>query len=254
MAIEVNILTQPKIQASIKTFVSTSEDYQNGYSDGYYKGKNDGEKQGAQSEYDRFWDAFQQNGNRTDYQRAFGGLGWTLETFKPKYNIKPTGVDYQMFGGTGITDLVQALANAGVTIDFSNCTAFQYTFYSSQLTRVGIVDMSKATMTSNMFTGCSKLVTVDELRNIQRSCTFSNNFSSATDLENLTVSGTIGQNGFNVSSCTKLTHDSLMSIINALKDYSGTGTTRSVTLGTTNLAKLTDTEKAIATQKGWTLA
>jgi hypothetical protein len=29
--------------------------------------------------------------------------------------------------------------------------------------------------------------------------------------------------------------------------------THSVTLGTTNLAKLTDAEKAIATQKGWTL-
>jgi hypothetical protein len=47
-----------------------------------------------------------------------------------------------------------------------------------------------------------------------------------------------------------------MSIINTLNDYSTyTGTTVfKVTLGSTNLAKLTDAEKAIATEKGWTLA
>jgi hypothetical protein len=43
-----------------------------------------------------------------------------------------------------------------------------------------------------------------------------------------------------------------MSIINALqKKTSGTWT---VTLGTTNLNKLDTNEKAIATDKGWTLA
>ena len=81
MAIEVNILTQPTIQASIKTFVAASEDYQNGYSDGYDKGKSDGEKQGAQTEYDRFWDAVTRNGTRTIYRYAFAGASWNAETF-----------------------------------------------------------------------------------------------------------------------------------------------------------------------------
>ena len=49
---------------------------------------------------------------------------------------------------------------------------------------------------------------------------------------------------------TKLTHDSLMSIINNLATVS---TTQKLTIGSTNLAKLTDDEKAIATNKGWTL-
>jgi hypothetical protein len=73
------------------------------------------------------------------------------------------------------------------------------------------------------------------------------------------INCTIGQNGFNVQNSTKLTHDSLINnegtgILNSLEDKSGTGSTWTITLGSANLAKLTDGEKAIATQKGWTLA
>ena len=52
------------------------------------------------------------------------------------------------------------------------------------------------------------------------------------------------------SSCTNLTHDSLMSIINNLTTK--TSTTK-LTLGATNLAKLSDEEIAIAVNRGWTL-
>jgi hypothetical protein len=54
----------------------------------------------------------------------------------------------------------------------------------------------------------------------------------------------------NFSYCAYLTHDSLMSIINNLATVTSTKT---LTLGTTNLAKLSDEEKAIATNKGWTV-
>lgn len=53
------------------------------------------------------------------------------------------------------------------------------------------------------------------------------------------------------SDSTKLTHDSLMVIINGLQTVTETQT---LTLGTDNLAKLSDAEKQIATDKGWTLA
>lgn len=54
-----------------------------------------------------------------------------------------------------------------------------------------------------------------------------------------------------LSSSTNLTHDSLMVVINGLQTVT---TTQKLTLGSTNLAKLTDAEKQIATDKGWTLA
>jgi hypothetical protein len=47
-----------------------------------------------------------------------------------------------------------------------------------------------------------------------------------------------------------------MNIIDHLKDYSEdtSGTTHTLTIGTTNQDKLTDAEKQIVTDKGWTLA
>lgn len=56
---------------------------------------------------------------------------------------------------------------------------------------------------------------------------------------------------FALSDCTKLTHQSLMNVLNSIQNVS---VTKTLTLGSTNLAKLTDEEKAIATEKGWTLA
>ena len=55
----------------------------------------------------------------------------------------------------------------------------------------------------------------------------------------------------NLSPCSKLTHDSIMVIINGLQTVT---TTQTLTLGTENLAKLTEADKKIATDKGWTLA
>ena len=59
-----------------------------------------------------------------------------------------------------------------------------------------------------------------------------------------------------ISHLTQLEHSSLLVIINGLYDYVGAGSsgTRYIKLGATNLAKLSDEEKAIATSKGWTIA
>lgn len=55
---------------------------------------------------------------------------------------------------------------------------------------------------------------------------------------------------FNLNGSSKLSHDSLVRVIANLDTV--TGTTK-LNLGTANLAKLTDEEKAVATGKGWTL-
>ena len=56
---------------------------------------------------------------------------------------------------------------------------------------------------------------------------------------------------FNISSSTLFTREALVEILNNLATVTSTKT---LTMGSTNLAKLTDEDKAIATNKGWTLA
>ena len=49
------------------------------------------------------------------------------------------------------------------------------------------------------------------------------------------------------------TVDSMVAMFNSLKNLTGE-TAKTLTLGSTNLAKLTAEQKAIATNKNWTLA
>ena len=53
----------------------------------YDAGYADGVEAGAKSEYDRFWDEFQNKGGKASYYWAFYGDRFTDETYNPKYDI-----------------------------------------------------------------------------------------------------------------------------------------------------------------------
>lgn len=183
---------------------------------------------GQKSEWDTFWDAFQENGQRETYQYAFGGECWTSETFNPKHPFSSVRAPYMMFMGS----------------------ALEY---------IPIIQFHPKATYGDVFRGAKNLKTIEKLVFTQ-DATYAPNigsgcFQDCAALENLIIEGTIYSSGLNVSWSTKLTHESLMSIINALADRSGnTSQTWTVTLGATNLAKLTDEEKQIAQGKGWVLA
>ena len=230
--------------------------YKEGEGGGYSWGKTEGIEQGKQAQYDLFWDKFQKNGTRTDYQYAFANWVSSEGIFKPKYDIKPVGGAQRMFHGfqTSVS-LPDVCEECGIVMDFSKVTSFEYFMYNyCAISRIGIVDCSSVTNLNRAFLMASSLKTIDKLIVHEGITSYTDCFAGAIKLQNITIEGTIAGTGFSVSSHSELTHDSLMSIIYALKDYSGTTTTKTITLGATNLAKLTDAEKAIATQKGWTIA
>lgn len=210
---------------------------------------------GKQAEYDAFWDNFQENGNRGNYIDGFAGRGWTDETFRPKYNIQPTNAGY-MFRQSGIQDLTGILKNLGIILDFSKCTSFSYFIQGSSLKNIGIIDTTKIDSLAYFLAGAQKLEQIERLilkDDGSQSLTNDYSFGGLSSLQDIVIEGCIGMSvSFQWS--TLLTHDSLISIINALKDYSETSRTCTLTLGSTNLDKLSETEKAIATEKGWTLA
>lgn len=204
--------------------IGNEEGHEAGYRYGLEEGHDEGYAAGQQAEYDAFWDVCQENGYRTNYSFAFGGYGWRDSVYNPKYPIVATNTAYSTFYNTGITD-----TKVPIVIDTTGTVGSLFNW--SNIQRIPSIKITEKVTNVDWFSGCSGL-----------------------EVLNVTEDSVIAVSGMNLTYCTKLTHDSLMSVINALKDYSGTGTTRTVTLGATNLAKLTDAEKAIATQKGWTLA
>jgi hypothetical protein len=175
---------------------------------------------GRKDEQTKFWEIFQASGNRTNYLRLCSNGEFNDENFNPIYPITPVN-SQQMFGSSSpnfVTDTKQPIVVRGT---------FHYCFNNSDVKKVRSIDLTNATSADALF-------------------------YLARALEEITFVGSIPLN-ISVSYSTKLTHESLMSLINALADFSDdtSGTTHKVTLGSTNLAKLTEAEKDIMTQKGW---
>lgn len=214
-------------------------------------------EEGKKTEYDRFWDLYQENGKRTNYTCAFANIAWTVETLKPKYDIIPI-TPTQIFArgmGAGIVNITKFLAAQGIKLDFSKCTSFTELFYYTEILEVDTVDTTSAKSLINFCAYAAKLQKINELiLKSDGSQTFNNNsFIQCKNLETLLIKGVIGQNGLNLQWSTKLSHESLMSIINALADKSTdtSGTVWEIILGDENKAKLTSEELQIAQNKNW---
>ena len=176
-----------------------------------------------------------------------------MNTFFPTKNFYFSGIlTDNMFSLHGMEDaaydLAQRLEQCGVVFDFSQVARANNMFYNCNFSRLPFINLSGCSKLSSTFSYSGKLHTIDGLQ-VSENTVFESAFFQCTGLANLAIGGIIGQNGFNVTDCP-LTRESLLSILNALKDgVSGL----TVTLGANNLAKLTDSEKAIATNKGWVL-
>ena len=146
--------------------------------------------------------------------------------------------------------------------DFSNVTDMSNMFYNCFLTSLDLsgLDTSSVTSMSRMFYGCSKLTSIDfsgwDTSKVTNMSNMSNMFYGCTSLTNFNMNSAIlpkmDLTNWHISTCTKLTVDSLVSVLNALQQLDE-GTSYTCTIGSDNLAKLTDEQKAIATNKGWTL-
>ena len=104
---------------------------------------------------------------------------------------------------------------------------------------------------SSMFAGCSSVTSLN-LGNwdISKVTNLSSFVSNCSQLNSFYAPKNINVSLSNFTASTLLTSEHLMSIINNLNTVSSTQT---LTIGATNLAKLTSNEIKIATDKGWTI-
>ena len=134
--------------------------------------------------------------------------------------------------------------------DTANVTSMSSMFSSCpKLTTVPKFCTSKVTDMSSMFFNCPNLSTVPQL-DTSNVTNMNNMFSYCYNLEAIHMIN-INAN-LNITYSQELTREALLEIIGNLKAQ--TSGTKTLTMGSTNLEKLTEEDKAIATNKGWTLA
>lgn len=215
-----------------------------------FTGYEEGKAAGKQAEYDEFWDMFQNNGKRTDYRYAFRSAEpiWTETNFKPKYDFKPVNALY-MFGNfkLGFPECLN-----GRVLDFSKTTTMNYCFANYTGKYLPSIDLTSCITTEGALGWCSYLTTIEKIITSENT-PFASLLNNNTNLETVIFEGVIGKNGLNLSTSPKLTIESLRSIISCLKDYSQdtSGTQWAVTVGSANLAKLTDDDLDNIDMKGW---
>ena len=175
-----------------------------------------------------------------------------------------------------IFDKCNSLENVEVkyfgTNMFSNCTNLKTakstgtgsstgnSVFQNDIALETVIFSDETTIGIKVFYGCTSLKTVYLPSSIT---TATNNsltsasssyyvFYNCTALEDVQL----GQNwnmSLRLNVSNNLTVGSMVAMFNSLKDLTG-DTAKTLTLGSTNLAKLTDEQKLIATNKNWTLA
>ena len=136
-------------------------------------------------------------------------------------------------------------------LDLSNGWEFDCAWQNCKaLTEFPALNLSRGMSFDNAWNGCSALTTMAQLDLSHAEHEgFLNTWKGCSSLTNLGGFGAIKQS-IDLSASAKLTVYSMMNIIN----QAGTVTGKTMKFGSTNLAKLTDAQKAVATNKGWTLA
>ena len=131
----------------------------------------------------------------------------------------------------------------------SKVTSFDQAFYFCRaLTEFPLLNFSSCKSLSYCFYYCDNLKAIPAL-DLSAVTSYHNAFYYCTALEGFHATGM--KASFSLAQSTNLSENAIVEILNNLASVSSTQT---LTLGSTNLAKLTDEEKAIATGKGWTLA
>lgn len=176
------------------------------------------------------------------------------------------GTDFSnaWYGCSSLTSFPQLDLSAGTTFReaWRDCTALKEfpilnlskgTDFSnawdscSSLTEFSALDLSNGTNFFQAWEYCSSLTSMPAL-DLSKGTDFSNAWWACNKLTNLGGFGAIKES-IDLHYCP-LTAESIMNVINQAATVTG----KTMTLGSDNLAKLSDEQKAVATSKGWTLA
>lgn len=176
---------------------------------------------GKKAEYEARWANILQSAY--SMQNLFSGAGWNDSTFDPPYGTTIT-VDnytdkkvYSLFYMSNIKDLKGICERRNVKIDLSKAERIRQLITDSQITTFPTIDTRGISDFNTFLFNATKLHTTELILRDDGSQKFSSgeSFANCVSLVSLKIHGTIGQDGFNVSSSTNLNKESHISIVNA---------------------------------------
>lgn len=230
-----------------------SKGYDNGYIDGYSDGYSDGGQQGHNEGILEgkaiTMDKVLGSGNRKSFESAF--LSWNLEGFYLPYTIQPTSAKYMFSSTYNMNPIAIDLSN--YPIDFSQCVDFTYTFNNSAIGKIGVLNTTSADSLTTLLCNAKQVVTIEELilKDDGSQSTGSNTFNACLSLTNInSVTGYFGGN-ISLKNSSLLSKNTVENIFAHLYNYSGTSTTRTLTLH--GDVKILQSQVNDANNKGWTV-
>lgn len=134
------------------------------------------------------------------------------------------------------------------TINCSNVTSIKNLTYGSKISKINLTNVTSNLKNASYFSN-SYLKDTGDL-NFSNLTSANYIFNNGSSLARIRVTGI--KLSFSISS-TNLSTEALVQVLNDLADLTGE-TSQTLTMGSNNLARLNDTQKAIATNKNWTLA
>ena len=225
---------------------------------------------GMQTEYDRFWDVYQEGGNRTNYYMAFAGTGWqTADMFKPKYDLKPTDARY-MFSNWKVYDLdiAKTLEDCGVVLDTSQCTQFGYLVQYGSTRHLPIIDTRAADNLNNLSVN-SSLWTIDKIilrgeSENGKAQTIKTMFNANhPGLKDIVFEGVI-RNDFTLQYCPKLSKATILNVLDCLSEnttsltltFSKTAVNNAfeTSSGAADGSTSSEWEELVASKSNWTIS
>lgn len=133
-------------------------------------------------------------------------------------------------------------------LNTAKVTSIRAMFYGcTNLENVPLYDTSNVKDMNSTFAMCYKLKNIPSM-DVSNVTSFNSIFSQCSNLKSILMHGM--KVTFDISVSNRFEKSDLVTILNNLAVVT---TTQTLKMGATNLAKLTDEEKAIATNKGWTL-
>ena len=185
--------------------------------------------------------------------------GWLKSLLKFRSPLQVVGNDASfMFYNFPLEEIPQ--------IDTKNVTTVYMMFSYCKFKIAPLIDTSNVTRLQKLFDNCTEVITIPKLNAskvnfIDEFITSNYVLTNFGGLESLGQAYETTKNAnyeyytFNLADCDKLTHESLMNVINNLYDIKTKGcNTQRLLIGSKNVAKLTAEELAVGTSKGWTIS